>query len=134
MTILKDPQNSALSDQVKLRFQNEPGGAETTHLGLGGLQRPVDDRPADAEGLRHRRAPGGDQRVRRAEEGEEMPIASGGRPARPAGTGLFALKPEIDAEVCKSPPQSCQTPVRFMLSVEVGGDGGRRPAGGGTGD
>jgi DNA helicase II / ATP-dependent DNA helicase PcrA len=37
----------------------------------------------------------------------------------PAGNGLFALKPEIDAEVRKTLPPSCQTPVRFMLSVEI---------------
>jgi PHP family Zn ribbon phosphoesterase len=37
----------------------------------------------------------------------------------PAGDGLFALKPEIDAEVRRTLPPSCQTPVRFMLSVEI---------------
>jgi uncharacterized protein (TIGR00375 family) len=37
----------------------------------------------------------------------------------PAGDGLFALKPEIDAEVRKTLPLSCQTPVHFMLSVEI---------------
>lgn len=37
----------------------------------------------------------------------------------PAGNGLFALKPEIEAEVRKTLPPSCQTEVRFMLSVEI---------------
>jgi DNA helicase II / ATP-dependent DNA helicase PcrA len=37
----------------------------------------------------------------------------------PAGNGLFALKPEIEAEVRKTLPPSCRTPVRFMLSVEI---------------
>jgi PHP family Zn ribbon phosphoesterase len=37
----------------------------------------------------------------------------------PAGNGLFALTPEIDAEVRKTLPPSCRTPVRFMLSVEI---------------
>jgi hypothetical protein len=45
---------------------------------------------------------------------------------RLVGNGLFALQPEIDAEQRKSLPQSCQTPVRLILSVEVwavtGGD------------
>jgi ATP-dependent DNA helicase UvrD/PcrA len=37
----------------------------------------------------------------------------------PAGNGLYALRPEIEAEVRKTLPPSCQTPVRFMLSVEI---------------
>jgi DNA helicase-2/ATP-dependent DNA helicase PcrA len=41
----------------------------------------------------------------------------------PAGNGLYALKPEIDTEVRKTLPPSCQTQggplVRFMLSVEI---------------
>jgi DNA helicase II / ATP-dependent DNA helicase PcrA len=37
----------------------------------------------------------------------------------PAGNGLFALRPEIDGEMRKTLPLSCQTPVRFMLSVEI---------------
>ncbi len=37
----------------------------------------------------------------------------------PAGGGLFSLKPEIEAEVWKTLPPSCRTPVRFMLSVEI---------------
>jgi hypothetical protein len=37
----------------------------------------------------------------------------------PAGDGLFALRPEIDAEVRRTLPPLCQTPVRFMLSVEI---------------
>jgi len=35
------------------------------------------------------------------------------------GDGLFALKPEIEAEVWKTLPPSCRTPVRFMLSTEI---------------
>jgi DNA helicase II / ATP-dependent DNA helicase PcrA len=37
----------------------------------------------------------------------------------PAGNGLFALKGEIEAEIWKTLPPSCRTPVRFMLSVEI---------------
>jgi DNA helicase II / ATP-dependent DNA helicase PcrA len=37
----------------------------------------------------------------------------------PVGNGLFALKPEIEAEIWKSLPPSCRAPVRFMLSVEI---------------
>jgi DNA helicase II / ATP-dependent DNA helicase PcrA len=37
----------------------------------------------------------------------------------PVGSGLFALKPEIEADIWKSLPPSCRTPVRFMLSVEI---------------
>ncbi|KAF7598004.1 MAG: hypothetical protein CGU28_15100 [Candidatus Dactylopiibacterium carminicum] len=37
----------------------------------------------------------------------------------PDGNGLFALRPEIEAEVLKSLPPSCRTPVRFMLSTEI---------------
>ncbi|THF64497.1 hypothetical protein E6C76_10535 [Pseudothauera nasutitermitis] len=35
------------------------------------------------------------------------------------GDGLFALRPEIEAEVLKTLPPSCRTPVRFMLSTEI---------------
>jgi uncharacterized protein (TIGR00375 family) len=38
---------------------------------------------------------------------------------KPAGNGLFALKPEIEAEIWKTLPASCRTVVRFMLSVEI---------------
>jgi PHP family Zn ribbon phosphoesterase len=38
---------------------------------------------------------------------------------KPAGNGLFSLKPEIEAEVSKTLPPSCRTAVRFMLSVEI---------------
>src|SRR5215471_5035315 len=38
---------------------------------------------------------------------------------KPAGDGLFCLKPEIEAEVWKTLPPSCRTKVRFMLSVEI---------------
>ena len=38
---------------------------------------------------------------------------------KPAGNGLFALKPEIEAEIWKTLPASCRTAVRFMLSVEI---------------
>jgi len=37
----------------------------------------------------------------------------------PAGGGLFSLKPEIEADIWKTLPPSCRTPVRFMLSVEI---------------
>jgi uncharacterized protein (TIGR00375 family) len=37
----------------------------------------------------------------------------------PAGGGLFSLKSEIEAEIWKTLPPSCRTPVRFMLSVEI---------------
>jgi PHP family Zn ribbon phosphoesterase len=37
----------------------------------------------------------------------------------PAGGGLFSLKPGIEAEIWKTLPPSCRTPVRFMLSVEI---------------
>jgi DNA helicase-2/ATP-dependent DNA helicase PcrA len=37
----------------------------------------------------------------------------------PAGDGLYALKPEIDAQVRSTLPPSCRTTVRFMLSVEI---------------
>src|SRR5579859_6786879 len=32
----------------------------------------------------------------------------------PAGGGLFALKPEIEAGIFKTLPPACRTPVRFM--------------------
>ena len=35
------------------------------------------------------------------------------------GNGLFALRSEIEAEVLKTLPPSCRTPVRFMLSTEI---------------
>ncbi|MBW7899871.1 MAG: UvrD-helicase domain-containing protein [Rhodocyclaceae bacterium] len=35
------------------------------------------------------------------------------------GSGLFALRPEIEAEVWKTLPPNCRTPVRFMLSTEI---------------
>lgn len=35
------------------------------------------------------------------------------------GSGLFALRPEIEAEVWKTLPPSCRAPVRFMLSTEI---------------
>jgi uncharacterized protein (TIGR00375 family) len=38
---------------------------------------------------------------------------------RPTGDGLFALRPEIEAEVWKTLPPACRTPVRFMLSTEI---------------
>jgi DNA helicase II / ATP-dependent DNA helicase PcrA len=38
---------------------------------------------------------------------------------KPAGAGLFALQPEIEAEIWKTLPPSCRKPVRFMLSVEI---------------
>jgi uncharacterized protein (TIGR00375 family) len=38
---------------------------------------------------------------------------------RPTGNGLFALRPEIEAEVWKTLPPACRTPVRFMLSTEI---------------
>ncbi len=38
----------------------------------------------------------------------------------PAGaTGLFQLKPEIEAALWKTLPAACRTPVRFMLSTEI---------------
>jgi len=38
---------------------------------------------------------------------------------KPAGNGLLGLRPEIEAEIWKTLPPSCRTPVRFMLSVEI---------------
>src|SRR5437660_8998251 len=38
---------------------------------------------------------------------------------KPAGGGLFSLRPEIEAEIWKTLPASCRTPVRFMLEVEI---------------
>ncbi len=35
------------------------------------------------------------------------------------GSGLFALRPEIEAEVLKTLPPACRQPVRFMLSTEI---------------
>ncbi|THF56526.1 UvrD-helicase domain-containing protein [Pseudothauera rhizosphaerae] len=37
----------------------------------------------------------------------------------PDGSGLFALRPEIEAEVWRTLPPSCRAPVRFMLSTEI---------------
>lgn len=37
----------------------------------------------------------------------------------PDGSGLFRLKPEIEAEVLRTLPPSCRNPVRFMLSTEI---------------
>lgn len=37
----------------------------------------------------------------------------------PDGSGLFRLKPEIEAEIEKTLPPSCRKPVRFMLSTEI---------------
>lgn len=37
----------------------------------------------------------------------------------PTGDGLFALRPELQAEVWKTLPPACRTPVRFMLSTEI---------------
>src|SRR5262250_1157174 len=38
---------------------------------------------------------------------------------KPAGNGLFSLKPEIEAEIWNTLAPSCRTAVRFMLSVEI---------------
>jgi len=35
------------------------------------------------------------------------------------GSGLFRLKPEIEAEVLRTLPPACRNPVRFMLSTEI---------------
>ncbi|WP_222428826.1 UvrD-helicase domain-containing protein [Denitratisoma sp. DHT3] len=35
------------------------------------------------------------------------------------GSGLFALRPEIEAEILKTLPPACRAPVRFMLSTEI---------------
>ncbi|MGE3832809.1 MAG: UvrD-helicase domain-containing protein, partial [Parvibaculaceae bacterium] len=35
------------------------------------------------------------------------------------GSGLFRLKPEIEADIEKTLPLSCRAPVRFMLSTEI---------------
>lgn len=37
----------------------------------------------------------------------------------PAEPGLYQLKPDLEKAVFKNIPQSCQGPVRFMLSVEI---------------
>jgi DNA helicase II / ATP-dependent DNA helicase PcrA len=37
----------------------------------------------------------------------------------PASGGLFRLKPELEAQIFKTLPPSCVTPVHFMLSVEI---------------
>jgi uncharacterized protein (TIGR00375 family) len=37
----------------------------------------------------------------------------------PAEPGLFRLRPEIEREVAAQLPAACQTPVRFMLEVEI---------------
>lgn len=37
----------------------------------------------------------------------------------PAGNGLFRLRQKIETEIRKTLPPSCQTPVHFMLSVEI---------------
>jgi uncharacterized protein (TIGR00375 family) len=37
----------------------------------------------------------------------------------PAEAGLFRLRPEIEQAVVRELPAACQTPVRFMLSVEI---------------
>ena len=37
----------------------------------------------------------------------------------PAEPGVFRLRPEIEREVMRQLPAACQTPVRFMLSVEI---------------
>jgi DNA helicase II / ATP-dependent DNA helicase PcrA len=37
----------------------------------------------------------------------------------PAEPGLFRLRPDLEAEVLRTLPPSCRTPVRFMLSVEI---------------
>ncbi len=37
----------------------------------------------------------------------------------PAGNGLFALRPDLEAEVLATLPPACRTPVRFMLSTEI---------------
>lgn len=38
---------------------------------------------------------------------------------QPEGNGLYRLRSEIEAEIWKTLPPSCRTPVRFMLSVEI---------------
>ncbi|MGE3833075.1 MAG: hypothetical protein AB7F76_18945, partial [Parvibaculaceae bacterium] len=35
------------------------------------------------------------------------------------GSGLFRLRPEIEADIEKTLPLSCRSPVRFMLSTEI---------------
>ncbi|GLQ57646.1 endonuclease Q family protein [Devosia nitrariae] len=37
----------------------------------------------------------------------------------PDGSGLFRLRPEIEAEIERTLPPACRTPVRFMLSTEI---------------
>ncbi len=37
----------------------------------------------------------------------------------PDGSGLFRLRPDIEAEVEKTLPRACRTSVRFMLSTEI---------------
>jgi len=37
----------------------------------------------------------------------------------PAEPGLFRLRPEIEQAIAPTVPAACQTPVRFMLSVEI---------------
>jgi len=37
----------------------------------------------------------------------------------PAEPGLFRLRPEIEQAIARELPAGCQTPVRFMLSVEI---------------
>ncbi|ATE60294.1 UvrD-helicase domain-containing protein [Thauera sinica] len=37
----------------------------------------------------------------------------------PTGNGLFALRPDIEAEVWRTLPSACRAPVRFMLSTEI---------------
>jgi uncharacterized protein (TIGR00375 family) len=37
----------------------------------------------------------------------------------PAEPGLFRLRPDIEQAIAQTVPAACQTPVRFMLSVEI---------------
>src|SRR5579864_6932356 len=37
----------------------------------------------------------------------------------PAEPGLFRLRPDIEQAIAPTVPAACQTPVRFMLSVEI---------------
>lgn len=48
----------------------------------------------------------------------------------PAEPGLFRLRPELEREVARRLPASCQAPTRFLLEVEISTiyKKGRRPA------
>src|SRR6516165_12196323 len=37
----------------------------------------------------------------------------------PAEPGLFRLRPDIEQVIARELPAGCQTPVRFMLEVEI---------------